>query len=82
MKVILASIYTEIYCDSSYLRKFDNNILDFISSSTNSLVNREKRLFILPNEETFELHSIDWVLNNEYKDIKTVNRINNQHIVI
>lgn len=82
LKVILASIYTEIYCDDNYLKRFDNNILDFISSSTNSVIDRENRLVILPNEDIFELHSIDWVLNNEYKDPKTVKRRNNQHIVI
>lgn len=82
LKVILASIYTEIYCDDNYLKKFDNNILDFITSSTNSIIDRKNRLVILPNEDIFELHSIDWVLNNEYRDSKTVKRINDQHIVI
>lgn len=47
LKVLLASVYIDIYSDNTYLDKFDKCILDNIESSINNGLDRENRTVTL-----------------------------------
>ena len=81
LKTILASVYTNLYSSDPYLKKFDKNMLDNIESNTNYKLDRKKRTLEL-NDNTYEIHDIEWVINNKHVNTKTIKNIDSQFILI
>jgi DNA-directed RNA polymerase len=60
LKVLLASVYTDIYSNDPYLYKFDNYVLDHIENNIKDVLDRKNRTVILPNSKTkYVIHDLD-----------------------
>lgn len=81
LKILLASVYTELYSTDPYLYRFDNQIMDFLENSTDYVLDRDNRTLVLNKDnKSFKLHDIDWVTNKKLLSQKTINEIDNQEI--
>jgi dihydroxyacid dehydratase/phosphogluconate dehydratase len=57
LKHILASVYTDLYSNEQYLKKFDNDVLDLIKNMTQYPI--ENREVTLEDGSKFIIHDID-----------------------
>lgn len=81
LKIILASVYTDLYSSDPYLYKFDNFILDSIENNTEYKLNREERILYLPNGKYY-INDVEWVLNKKHLSSLAINKIDSQNILI
>nr|YP_009543520.1 DNA-dependent RNA polymerase [Coniothyrium glycines]AYU74410.1 DNA-dependent RNA polymerase [Coniothyrium glycines] len=82
LKTVLASVYTELYSDESYLIKFDTHILDAIENNTDYKLDRVNRKIELPDGSTILIHDVNWVINKKLVSSKMITKIDSQYIII
>lgn len=63
IKYLLASVYTNLYSDNNYLIKFNQDVLNYISSNTHHVVDKDNLILYL-NDEQLPLPSTQFVLEN------------------
>lgn len=82
LKTIIASVYTDLYSNDPYLKKFDSCIWDNVENNTNYKVDKANRTVQLPNGKDYIVHDIEWVLNEKSVLTSKIEKIDSQHILI
>ena len=85
IKILLASVYNDLYTDNSYLKTFDDYILSTLKHCTGTIVDTETRIvsYKIKNKDiTYKLHDINWVTGEREVPAKEVKRINSQFLLI
>ena len=84
LKTILASVYMDLYCTNPYLDQFDSDVLYSIERAGVSIDKKSRTLEIEINgvPQKYELHSINWVKNEEIINKRTLDRIDSQYFLI
>ena len=59
LKIMLASVYTDLYSDDHYLTSFDDDVFKNLSDNIDLVVDREKRTVILPDRRVYTIHDIN-----------------------
>ena len=65
LKIILASVYTDLYSDNHYLTSFDDDTFKSLNDNRGLDVNKAKRTVILPEGTIFAIHDIHWVVGEK-----------------
>lgn len=81
LKIILASVYTDLYSSDPYLYKFDKFILDSIENNSDNKLNRVERTLELPRGK-YLIHDVEWVLNKKHLSSLAIKKIDSQNILI
>lgn len=82
LKVLLASVYTELYSDNHYLDRFDKSILNLIEENVESSdFNRSNRNVKIKNK-TFYIHDIEWVKDDTHFNKKLIKQIDSQYLIM
>lgn len=70
------------YTKDYYIHKFDESIVNTIKTHTNYYFDNTTRIVKLSGDNTYELHDVQWVVNN--KDVKdsVAKKIDSQNILI
>lgn len=75
LKVLLASVYTELYSDNHYLDRFDKSILNLIEENVEACdFNRSNRTVKIKNKN-YRIHDIEWVKDNTNFNQKLIKQI-------
>lgn len=82
LKVMLASVYTDLYSDNHYLSCFDEDIFKSIETNTDIKVDKNNRTVNLSNGNVFTIHDIKWVVGDLPLNKSKVKRIDSQHLII
>lgn len=85
--VLIRSIYTKLYIENNYLRTFDEGIINIIRNNLGKdnvkwFEEERKFIFIISKKKyVIYLHSLEWVLGNQYYDKKELAKIDGQYII-
>lgn len=82
LKVILASVYTDLYSQNHYLSSFDEDMLRSIETNTDIELDKSNRTVNLANGSVYTIHDINWVVGDLSLDKKMVKKIDSQHLII
>lgn len=86
LKTLLASVYTDIYSDNTYLERFDASILDYIGNNTPGILDRKNRTIVLAGTKLknnkYIILDIDWVKNDKHLSKNLVKQIDSQYLLI
>lgn len=86
LKTLLASVYTDIYSDNTYLERFDASILDYIGNNTPGILDRQNRTIVLAGTKLknnkYIILDIDWVKNDKHLSKNLVKQIDSQYLLI
>ena len=83
LKIILASVYTDLYSSDPYLCEFDKDMLDELEKKTKTTykLDRSSRTLEL-GESKYRIHDIEWVMNKKSLSTRAIEKIDSQHILI
>lgn len=90
LKIMLASVYTEIYSDTIYLKNLHNHFVSILENCSYCAINKENGSVTVwyisedgtRNTISYKLHDIDWVLGNKKVAKRDIKNINAQYLVI
>lgn len=81
---ILRSVYVSIYSQEPYLRKFDNSIINIITTNYGDQFKWDPDTRTLTseiNKKEYILHDIDWIYNRKTLDVDQIKRIDSQNFI-
>jgi DNA-directed RNA polymerase len=81
---LIRSVYTHLYVNESYIRNFDQGIIENIKRIYGNQIRYDetkREIHIMDKNKVLKLHDIDWVFNNKPVDFNRINKINGQYIL-
>lgn len=86
LKTLLASVYTDIYSNVTYLQEFDKFLLDYLENNLGDSFNSSERTVFVPNSKLvnglYHIIDVNWVYNTRTVDPNKVRAIDSKFILI
>lgn len=75
LKILLASIYTELYLNKHYLTSLDEDMFITLYNNIDIYVNKEDTTVNLPTGKIYTIHDINWVVSDKPVSKRIVKKI-------
>lgn len=90
LKIMLASVYTEMYSNTNYLIKLNEHFIALLEKCSDCAVDKENATVAVwyiseygtRNTISYKLHDIDWVIGTKKVAKRDIKNINAQYLVI